>query len=91
MISDVVAQMTGIPINKIAQSESQKLLNMVNELGKKIIAQDEAIYCLTRAIRRARTGLKNPARPIGVFLFLGSTGVGKTELAKVLAEHMFSH
>ncbi|MEC7927187.1 MAG: ATP-dependent Clp protease ATP-binding subunit [Candidatus Neomarinimicrobiota bacterium] len=90
MISDVVAQMTGIPINKIAQSESQKLLNMVNELGKKIIAQDEAIYCLTRAIRRARTGLKNPARPIGVFLFLGSTGVGKTELAKVLAEHMFS-
>ena len=90
MISDVVVQMTGIPINKIAQSESQKLLNIVNELGKKIIAQDEAIHCLTRAIRRARTGLKNPARPIGVFLFLGSTGVGKTELAKVLAEHMFS-
>ena len=90
MISDVVAQMTGIPLNKVVQSESQKLLNMGNELGKKIIAQNEAISCLTRAIRRARTGLKNPARPIGVFLFLGPTGVGKTELAKVLAGHMFN-
>jgi len=90
MISDVVAQMTGIPLNKVVQSESQKLLNMGNELGKKIIAQDEAIHCLTRAIRRARTGLKNPERPIGVFLFLGPTGVGKTELAKVLADQMFN-
>ena len=90
MISDVVAQMTGIPVNKVAQSESHKLLNMVQELGKNIVAQDEAIHCLTRAIRRARAGLKNPARPIGVFLFLGPTGVGKTELAKVLADHLFN-
>ncbi len=90
IISDVVAQMTGIPVNKIAESESRKLSNMSKELAKEIVAQDEAINCLTRAIRRARTGLKNPSRPIGVFLFLGPTGVGKTELAKVLAKHMFS-
>jgi ATP-dependent Clp protease ATP-binding subunit ClpC len=90
MIADVVSQMTGIPVNKVAQSESKKLINMVTELNQKIVAQDEAIQSLTRAIRRARTGLKNPTRPIGVFLFLGPTGVGKTELAKVLASHMFS-
>jgi len=90
MISDVVAQMTGIPVNKVAQSESHKLLSMINELNKKIIAQDGAIKSLTRSMRRARAGLKSPKRPIGVFLFLGPTGVGKTELAKVLADYMFS-
>lgn len=89
-ISDVVAMMTGIPVNKIAESESEKLLNMSDELKKQIIGQDEAIIQLTRAIRRARAGIKDPGRPIGSFMFLGQTGVGKTELAKALARYMFN-
>ena len=81
--------MTGIPVNKIAESESNKLINMADQLKKHIVGQDEAIDKISKAIRRARAGLKNPNRPIGSFMFLGPTGVGKTELAKVLAKVMF--
>ena len=88
-IADVVAMMTGIPVNKIAEGESEKLLKMSEELRGKIIGQDEAVEQLAKAIRRARAGLKDPNRPIGSFMFLGPTGVGKTELAKVLAKYMF--
>ena len=88
-IADVVAMITGIPVNKIAQSESEKLLKMSKNLQKMIIGQDEPIEKLSKAIRRARSGLKNPNRPIGSFIFLGPTGVGKTELAKVLARYLF--
>ena len=88
-ISDVVAMMTGIPVNKIAESETAKLLKMEDALRKQIIGQDEAIIKLAKAIRRARAGLKDPRRPIGSFIFLGPTGVGKTELAKVLARYLF--
>tara|TARA_Y100000590_G_scaffold470408_1_gene664634 strand:+ start:679 stop:3150 length:2472 start_codon:yes stop_codon:yes gene_type:complete len=88
-IADVVSLMTGIPVSKVAESESKKLLSLSNELSEHIIGQDEAISSLSNAIRRARTGLKNPKKPIGVFLFLGPTGVGKTELAKVLAKYLF--
>ena len=90
-IADVVSIMTGIPLNKVAKSENQKLLKLDNILKKYIIGQNEAINSLTKAIRRSRTGLKNPSRPIGVFLFLGPTGVGKTELAKSLATNLFPH
>ncbi|MDH7514915.1 MAG: ATP-dependent Clp protease ATP-binding subunit [Bacteroidota bacterium] len=89
VIADVVSMMTGIPVNRIAQSESQKLLRMADELRREIIGQDEAIDKLTRAIRRTRAGLKDPGRPIGSFIFLGPTGVGKTEMAKVLARYLF--
>lgn len=89
-ISDVIAMMTGIPVNKIAESESEKLLAMPDDLKKFVVGQDEAITSLARAIRRARAGLKDPSRPIGSFMFLGPTGVGKTELAKVLAKVMFA-
>ena len=90
-IADVVSIMTGIPLNKVAESENQKLLKLDNILKKYIIGQNKAINSLTKAIRRSRTGLKNPSRPIGVFLFLGPTGVGKTELAKSLATNLFPH
>jgi ATP-dependent Clp protease ATP-binding subunit ClpC len=89
VMADVVAMMTGIPVNRIAESESQKLLNMSEVLKEEIIGQDEAIIKLTKAIRRTRAGLKDPTRPIGSFVFLGPTGVGKTELAKVLARYLF--
>ena len=88
-VADVVAMMTSIPVNKIAEGESAKLLNMADELKKMIIGQDEAVEHLSKAIRRARAGLKDPSRPIGSFMFMGPTGVGKTELAKVLAKYMF--
>ena len=90
-IADVVSLITGIPVNKVAESESQKLLNLPKSLSQFIIGQEAAIQSISKAIRRARTGLKNPSRPIGVFLFLGPTGVGKTELAKVLANYLFNH
>jgi ATP-dependent Clp protease ATP-binding subunit ClpC len=88
-VADVVAMMTGIPVNKIAESESAKLINMADLLKKMVVGQDEAIEHLAKAIRRARAGLKDPRRPIGSFMFLGPTGVGKTELAKALARVMF--
>ncbi len=88
-IATVVAMMTGIPVNRVAQNESEKLLNMEESLKAQIVGQDEAVKKLTKAIRRARAGLKNPNRPIGSFIFLGPTGVGKTELCKVLARYLF--
>ncbi len=88
-IADVVSMMTGIPTHRIALSESEKLINMEKELKKRVVGQDPAIKTITRAIRRARAGLKDPNRPIGSFLFLGPTGVGKTYLAKELAQYLF--
>lgn len=88
-IADVVAMMTGIPVNKIAESESEKLIKMEEHLKQYVVGQDEAIENISKAIRRARAGLKDPNRPIGSFVFLGPTGVGKTELAKQLAKFLF--
>ncbi len=88
-IAEVVAMMTGIPVDKISQPEQKKLLEMESALTGRVIGQDEAIAKLSRAIRRTRAGLKDPKRPIGSFIFLGPTGVGKTELAKVLTEYLF--
>jgi ATP-dependent Clp protease ATP-binding subunit ClpC len=88
-VADVIAMMTGIPTKRIAQKESNKLLSMSTELSGKVIGQEEAIKKLTKAIQRTRVGLKDPKKPIGSFIFLGPTGVGKTELAKVLATYLF--
>jgi ATP-dependent Clp protease ATP-binding subunit ClpC len=88
-IATVVAMMTGIPVTRVAQTESEKLLKMGDALKDYIVGQDEAVSKLTKAIRRTRAGLKNPTRPIGSFIFLGPTGVGKTELCKVLARYLF--
>jgi ATP-dependent Clp protease ATP-binding subunit ClpC len=90
-IAYTVSKMTGIPLIKVEQEESEKLLRMEEELHKRIIAQDEAIRAVSRAIRRSRTGIKPRKKPIGSFLFLGPTGVGKTELAKALAEFLFDN
>ena len=90
-IADVVSSMTGIPLSRIEEKESARLINMEKELAEKVVGQDEAIKVLTKAIRRSRSGLKDMKRPIGSFLFLGPTGVGKTELAKVLAEFLFGN
>jgi len=88
-IEDVVSRWTGVPITSIKEEETQKLLRVEAELHKRIISQEKAISALARAIRRSRAGLKNPARPIGSFLFLGPTGVGKTEMARTLAQFLF--
>ena len=88
-ISEVVAMWTGIPVTRIASEESQRLLHMEDALHEKVVGQDEAIHSIAKAVRRARAGLKDPRRPIGVFMFLGPTGVGKTYLARILAEFMF--
>jgi len=88
-IADVVSRWTGIPVNKMLQSEKDKLLNLEDELHKRIVGQDEAISAVSNAIRRSRAGLQDPKRPIGSFIFLGTTGVGKTELGKALAEFLF--
>ena len=89
-IANVVSKWTGIPVSKLVESEKQKLLNMEEILHKRLVGQEEAVQTVSDAIRRARSGLKDPKRPIGTFLFLGPTGVGKTELAKSLAEFMFN-
>jgi ATP-dependent Clp protease ATP-binding subunit ClpC len=88
-IAEVVSQWTGIPLNQMMETESEKLLHMEDRLHDRIIGQDEAVHAIADAIRRSRAGLKNPKRPIGSFIFLGSSGVGKTELAKALAAFMF--
>ena len=88
-IASVVAQWTGIPVSKIAQEESESLLHLEEELHKRVIGQDDAVTAVAKAVRRARAGLKDPKRPIGSFLFLGPTGVGKTELARALAVALF--
>ena len=88
-IAEAVAKATGIPVSKMLQSEKQKLLNMEDELHKRVVGQDEAISAVSDAIRRSRAGLHDPKKPIGSFIFLGTTGVGKTELAKALADYLF--
>lgn len=88
-IAEVVAKWTGIPVTKMLQSEREKLLKLEDELHKRVIGQEEAIEAVSDAVRRSRAGLQNPQKPIGTFLFLGTTGVGKTELAKALAEYLF--
>ncbi len=88
-VAEVIGMMTGIPTKRIAQNESQKLLNMKDKLAGKVIGQEDAISKLTKAIQRTRVGLKDPKKPIGTFIFLGPTGVGKTEMAKVLANYLF--
>ena len=89
-IADVVSRWTGIPISKMLESEREKLLNLEDELHKSVIGQDEAIQAVSDAVRRSRAGLQDPKRPIGSFIFLGTTGVGKTELAKALASYLFN-
>jgi ATP-dependent Clp protease ATP-binding subunit ClpB len=88
-IADVVSRWTGIPVSKMMQSEKEKLLHLEEELHKRVIGQDEAIQAIADAVRRSRAGLQDPKRPIGSFIFLGTTGVGKTELAKALADYLF--
>lgn len=88
-IAEVVAKWTGIPVTRMVQSEREKLLKLEDELHKRVIGQEEAIIAVSDAVRRSRAGLQNPKKPIGTFLFLGTTGVGKTELAKALAEYLF--
>ena len=88
-IADVVSRWTGIPVSKMLQSEREKLLNLEEELHLRVVGQDEAIRAVSDAVRRSRAGLQDPRRPIGSFIFLGTTGVGKTELAKALAEYLF--
>jgi ATP-dependent Clp protease ATP-binding subunit ClpC len=88
-VAEVVAMMSGIPVQRIAQAEGKRLMNMANDLRSKVIGQDEAIAKIVKAIQRNRAGLKDPNRPIGSFIFLGPTGVGKTQLAKVLATYLF--
>ncbi len=90
-IAEVVSMWTGIPVTRLAQEETDRLLHMEEELHKRIIGQDEAIVGISKAVRRARAGLKDPRHPIGVFLFLGPTGVGKTELVRAMAEFLFGH
>ena len=88
-IAGVVSRWTGIPVMKMVQSEKDKLLNLESELHKRVVGQEDAIHAIADAVRRSRAGLNDPRRPIGSFIFLGTTGVGKTELAKALAEYLF--
>lgn len=89
-IAEVVAKWTGIPVSRMVQSEREKLLNLEDELGKRVAGQEEAIRLLSDAVRRSRAGLQDPKRPIGSFIFMGTTGVGKTELSKALADYLFN-
>jgi ATP-dependent Clp protease ATP-binding subunit ClpB len=89
-VAEVVSRWTGIPVNRMLQSDREKLIHIEKELHKRVVGQDEAIHAVASAIRRSRTGLSDQGRPVGSFLFLGSTGVGKTELAKALAEYLFN-
>ena len=88
-IAEVVSRWTGIPVSKMQTSETEKLLHLEEELHKRVVGQEEAIAAVSNAVRRSRAGLQDPKRPIGSFIFLGTTGVGKTELAKALAEFLF--
>jgi len=90
-VAQIVSKWTGIPLTKIEEDESHKLLHLEDSLHERVVGQDEAIRAISKAIRRARSGLKDPKRPVGTFLFLGPTGVGKTELAKTLAEYLFGN
>lgn len=89
-IAEIVAKWTGIPVTKMLQSEREKLLNLESEINKRVVGQDEAVHAVADAVRRSRAGLSDPRKPIGTFIFLGTTGVGKTELAKALAEYLFN-
>src|SRR5699024_7629638 len=89
-ISEIVARWTGIPVTKMLQSERQKLVHLEGELHKRVIGQDQAVETVSNAVRRSRAGLQDEERPIGSFFFLGSTGVGKTELARSLANFLFN-
>ncbi len=88
-IAEVLSNWTGVPVYKLTSAESSKLMNMENDLHKRVVGQDQAIKTVSKAIRRSRSGLKDPKRPIGSFMFLGPSGVGKTELAKTIAEFLF--
>merc|ERR1712086_847907 len=88
-VSDVISGWTGIPVTKISESESEQLLNLEDKLHERVIGQDKAVVAISKAIRRARVGLRSPDRPIASFIFAGPTGVGKTELTKALASYMF--
>ena len=88
-IADIVSKWTGIPVSRMLEGERDKLLRMEEELGQRVVGQDEAVRAVSDAIRRSRAGLSDPNRPIGSFLFLGPTGVGKTELCKALAAFLF--
>src|SRR5690606_34506695 len=88
-IAGVVSRWTGIPVDRMMEGEREKLLNMEAALGKRVIGQDQAVTAVSKAVRRARAGLQDPNRPLGSFLFLGPTGVGKTELTKALAQFLF--
>lgn len=90
-IAEIVSLWTGVPVSQLTKSESERLLNMADNLKKRVIGQDEALHALTRAVKRSKAGLKDPKRPIGSFIFLGPSGVGKTELAKALAEFLFGN
>ena len=88
-IAEVVSRWTGVPVSKLLEGEIQKLLHLEEELHQRVVGQDEAVKAVSEAVLRARSGLKDPNRPIGSFIFLGPTGVGKTELARALAEFLF--
>ena len=87
-IEDIVSSMTGIPVSKVSESEKNRILNLDKELNNVVVGQEQAVKSISNAIKRSRAGLKNPNRPIGVFLFLGPTGVGKTQSAKSLAKYL---
>src|SRR5207253_7389249 len=88
-IAQIVSKWTGVPVTKMLESEIQKLVRMEDNLRRRVVGQDEAVTAVSNAVRRSRAGLKDPNRPIGSFIFMGPTGVGKTELARALAEYLF--